>query len=105
MTSIGSCAVVSDAALKVAYLSWKASCFEAVAACLECIIGELKFSMDVIPFRLEVAVLVVNPTIVFDLCKRVPALLVCHSFVEGMKCGTRTYEQVVEPWWHRLSCF
>ena len=39
--------------------------------------------MEVVPFTLEMVALIVDLTIVFDLYKRVPTLLVCHGFMEG----------------------
>ena len=89
--------IIPGMAFEVVYLIWKACCFKVMAACPEHIIGELELGMDVIPLRLKVAALVVDPMIAFNLYKRVPALLVCHCFVKGVKGGTRTCKEIVEP--------
>ena len=47
--------------------------------------------------------LIVNPMIALDLCKRVPALLVCHGFAEGMEGRGWAYEEIVEPGGHEIS--
>ena len=82
---IGSCALVPGMAFKVVYLIWKASRLDVVVTCLEGVIDKLEFSVEVVPLALEAVALVVNLMIAFDLCKRVPALLVCHCFVEGVE--------------------
>jgi hypothetical protein len=84
-------------AFEVAYLQWKVSCLDAVLACLEGVIDELEFSVEVIPLALEMVALVVKSTIVFDLHKRVPTLLVCHCFVECVEGGGQAHEEIVEP--------
>ena len=53
--------------------------------------------MEMVPLTLEVAALVIDPMIVFNLCKRVPALLVYHCFAEGVKGGGQAYEEIEEP--------
>ena len=104
LTLIASCAVVPHVVFEVVYLIWKASCLKMVVACLKCVIGKLKLGVDVVLLTLELMMFVINAAVVFDLCNGVPAVLVCDCLVEGMKCRTRAHEQVVEPWWHRLSC-
>ena len=101
--SIGSCTLVPGMAFEVTYLIWKVSCLETMVTCLECIIGELKLSMDMVPLRLEVAALVIDLTIALNLCKRVPALLVHHTFVEGMEGRGRAHEEIVELGGHGIS--
>ena len=95
--------VAPGVSFKVAYLIWKVSYIDVVAACLECIIGELKLSVDVFPLTLKLMTLVINAAVAFDLCNEVPAVLICDCLVKGVKCRTRTCEQVVEPWWHRVG--
>jgi hypothetical protein len=95
--SIGSCALVPGMAFKVVYLIWKVSCLDAVSTCLEGVVDELEFSMEVIPLTLEVVALVIKSTIVFDLHKRVPTLLVCHCFAECVEGRGRAHEEIVEP--------
>jgi hypothetical protein len=99
---MGSC-IVPGTSLEVAYLIWKVSCFKAMAASLEHVIGKLKFSMDVVPLRFKLAVLVVNVVIVLNHSEGVPAVLIHNSFAKGVKGGTRTYEEVVEPGGHRIG--
>jgi hypothetical protein len=101
--SIGSYAVVPGASFEVAYLIQQASCLEMVVACLEHVIGKLKLGVDVVSLALKLTMLVINAAIAFNLRNGVPAVLVCDCLAEGMKCGTRTCEQVVEPYWHRLG--
>ena len=94
---IGSCALVPGIAFEVAYLIQKASCLDAMLARLKGVIDELKLGVEVISLALEAAALVVEPMIVFDLCKRVSTLLVHHCFAECMKGGGRACEEIVEP--------
>ena len=54
---IGSCTLVPGVTLEVVYLIWKVSCLETVVAHLECVIGKLKLSVDVVPLGLEAVVL------------------------------------------------
>ena len=68
-----------------------------VLAHLEGVIDKLEFGVEVIPLTLEVAVLVVESTIVFNLCKRVPTLLVCHCFAECVEGRGWAREEIVEP--------
>ena len=74
-----------------------------MAACLEHVIGELKFSIDVVPFRLKLAMLVANAAVVLNLCKWVPAVLIHDSLAKHVKGGTRTCEEIVEPGGHRIG--
>ena len=94
---IGSCTLLPSMAFEVAYLTQKASCFNAVSACLEGVIDEFEFHVEVVPLTLKAAALVIKLTIVFDLCKRVPALLVHHCFVECVEGWGWAYEEIVEP--------
>ena len=50
-----------------------------------------------VPLALKAAVLVVDPMIAFNLCKRVPTLLVRHSFAEGVESRGWACEEIVEP--------
>ena len=101
--SIGSSALVPGMAFEVAYLIWKASCLEMVMACLECIVDKFELSMDVVPFGLKVVVLVVDLTIVLDLCKRVSALSVHHDFAEGVEGRGWAHVEIIEPGGHWVS--
>jgi hypothetical protein len=74
-----------------------------MVACLEHITGKLKFGVDVVPLRLKLAVLVIDVMVVLNLGEGVPAVLICNSFVKGVKCRTRTYEWVIELWQHGLG--
>ena len=95
--SIGSCALVPGVTLEDVYLIWKASCFKVVVARLKGIIDELKLGMDMVPSGLEAAALVVDLMIALNLYKRVPALLVCHGFAEGMEGRGWACEEIIEP--------
>ena len=53
--------------------------------------------MEVVPLTFEAAVLVIDPMIAFDLCKRVPALLIYHCFTEGVEGRGQAHEEIVEP--------
>ena len=68
-----------------------------MSAHLKGVVDKLKLGMEVIPFALKAVALVIELTIVFDLCKRVPTLLVCHCFTECMKGGGQAHEEIVEP--------
>ena len=59
--------------------------------------------MEVIPLTLEVAALVVELMIVFDLHNRVPALLVHHCFAECVVGGGQAHEEILEPGGYWLS--
>ena len=74
-----------------------------VATCLEHVVSEFEFGVDVVPLRLKAVVLVVDPMIVFDLCKRVLALLVRHCFLEGMKGRGQARKEIIEPGGHGIS--
>jgi hypothetical protein len=84
-------------ALKVVYLIQKVSCFDAVAAHMEGVIDKLELGVVVVPLALKAAALVINLTIVFDLYKRVPALLVHHCFAECVEGRGWACEEIVEP--------
>jgi hypothetical protein len=94
---IGSSILVPGVALEVAYLIWKVSCLDAVAACLKGVVDELELSVEMVPLTLEAVVLVIDLMIAFDLCKRVLALLVHHCFVKCVKGGGQACEEIVEP--------
>ena len=53
--------------------------------------------MEVVPLTLKVVALVIDLTIAFDLCKRVPALLVHHCFAECVEGRGWAHEEIVEP--------
>ena len=53
--------------------------------------------MEVVPLTLKVVALIIDPMIVFDLCKKVPALLVHHCFAEGVEGRSWACEEIVEP--------
>ena len=97
MTLIGSYALLPGVTFKVVYLIWKASCFNVVSAHLEGVVDKLEFHVEVVPLTFEAAMLVVESTIMFDLCKRVPTLLVCHCFAECVKGRGQACEEIVEP--------
>ena len=84
---IGSSILVPGVALEVAYLIWKVSCLDAVAACLKGVVDELELSVEMVSLTLEAVVLVIDLMIAFDLCKRVLALLVHHCSVKCVKGG------------------
>jgi hypothetical protein len=52
--------------------------------------------VEVVPLTFEAAVLVINLMIAFDLCKRVPALLIHHCFTEGVEGRGQAHEEIVE---------
>ena len=81
-------------ALEVSYLIRKAACFKLMAGCLEPINNKLKLHIDLMPLYLELAALVI-----------VAAVLLHFSdgLAEGVKGGTRTNNEVVEPGQHRIS--
>ena len=68
-----------------------------MTACLKGVIDKLELSMEVISLTLEVVVLVVESMIAFNLCRRVPTLLVHHCFVECVEGWGWAYEEIVEP--------
>ena len=101
--SIGSCPLLPDATFKVAYLIWKVSCLNVVLACLKGVVDKLELSVKMVPLTLKVMALVVELMIAFDLCNRVPALLVHHCFVEGAVGRGQACEEIVEPGGYWLS--
>jgi hypothetical protein len=82
---------------EVAYLMWKVSCLNAVSAHLKGVVDEFELGVEVVPLILEAAVLVIESMIAFDLCNRVPGLLVHHCFVECMEGGGWAHKEIVEP--------
>ena len=94
---IGPCTLLPGMTLEVVYLIRKVSCLDAVSACLEGVVNKFELSVKVVPLALKMVALVIEPTIAFDLCNRVPALLVCHCFAECMVGGGWAREEIVEP--------
>ena len=90
-------------ALEVSYLIRKSSHFKSVAACLESVSDELEFRVDLMPLCFKSTTLVVIAAVPLHFSDGVPVVEVGDGLAEGVKCGTRTDDEIVEPGWHRIS--
>jgi hypothetical protein len=92
--------VVPGISFKVVNLIWKSACFNSVVASLEHIIGKLELSVDGVPLCLKSMTLIIEAAIAPNLHNGIPSVLVSNSLMEGVKGGTRTDKEAIEPGWY-----
>jgi hypothetical protein len=97
---LGLLPMVLGASLEVAYLIWKSAHLNSVVASLEAVDGEFELGIDIIPLHLRLVALVIKALVMLDLHNGIPAVLISDSLVKGVKGGTRTNNEVIEPGWH-----
>jgi hypothetical protein len=83
----------------------KVGCFHVVASSSKHITDEPELSSDFLKLSSEVSVMVIIAPVAINFGDDGPVVEVVGGFAEGMKCGSGTSEEVMEPGQHGLGDF